>query len=76
MVVILMMPAKLATLGLLIIKVLWSQGNDIIASVHGVINNFYHLNINFEVALKNRKTVFFTSLLNTCQHMTGIDELA
>ena len=38
MVSILMMSAKLATLGLFKVKILWSKGYDVIISVHDVTN--------------------------------------
>ena len=44
MVTILMMSVKLATLGLLKIKVLWNKGYDVIISVHDVTKKIYHVN--------------------------------
>ena len=38
MVKILMMSAKIATLGLLKIKVFWNEGYDVVISVHDVTN--------------------------------------
>ena len=38
MVAILIMSAKLATLGLLKIKVFWNKGYDVIVSIHNVVN--------------------------------------
>ena len=38
MVTILMMSAKMATLGLLKIKVFWNKGYDVIISVYDIIN--------------------------------------
>ena len=40
MVTILMMSAKMATPGLLKIKVFWNKGYDVIISVHDVTNKF------------------------------------
>ena len=47
MVTILMMSAKMDTLGLLIIRVFWNKGNDIIISVHDVTNNFLSRDSNY-----------------------------
>ena len=44
MVTILMMSVKLATLGLLKIKVLWNKGYDVIISVHDVTKKIYLVN--------------------------------
>ena len=41
MVTILMMSAKIATLGLLKIKVFWKKGYDVIISVYNVTNEIY-----------------------------------
>ena len=38
MITTLIMSAKMATLGLLIIKVFWNKGYDVIISAHGVTN--------------------------------------
>ena len=43
MVTILMMSAKVATLGLLKINVFWSEGYDVMISVHDVTNNILSL---------------------------------
>ena len=43
MIAILMMSAKLATLGLPKIKVFWNKGYDVMISVHDVTNKFYHV---------------------------------
>ena len=51
MVKILMMPAKLVTLGLLKIKVFWNNGYDIIISVHDDTNKILSLNSNYIVDL-------------------------
>ena len=48
MVIILMMSAKLATLGLLKIRVFWIEHYDVIISVNDVTNkilSFYHVNV-------------------------------
>ena len=39
-----MMSAKLATLGLLKIKVFWSKGYDVVIYVHDVSAKVYHVN--------------------------------
>ena len=49
MVPILMMPAKVATPGLLKIKVFWSKGSDIISSVHDVMNKILSSDSNYIV---------------------------
>ena len=43
MVAILMISAKMATQGLLKIKVFWKKGCDAIIFVHDVTNQIYHL---------------------------------
>ena len=43
MVTILMMSAKMATLGLLKIKVFYNKGDNVIISVHDVARKFYHV---------------------------------
>ena len=43
MVATLTMPAKLATLGLLKIKVYWIKGYDVIISAYDAIKKFYHM---------------------------------
>ena len=40
MVTILMMPTKMATLGLLTIRVFWNKGYDVIISAHDATNEF------------------------------------
>ena len=42
MVAVLMMSAKMATLGLFKIKVFWNKGYDVITSVYDVTNKIYH----------------------------------
>ena len=49
MVTVLMMPAKMASLGLLKIKVFWNKGYDVIISVHDVINKILSCNSNYIV---------------------------
>ena len=49
MVAILMMPAKMATPGLLKIKVFWSKDSDVISSVHDVINKMLSSDSNYIV---------------------------
>ena len=47
--VILIMSAKLATLGLLKIKVFWNKGYDVIISVHDITNKILSHNSNYIV---------------------------
>ena len=47
MVTILMMSAKMATLGLLKIKVFWNKGYDVIISVHDVTNKILSRDSNY-----------------------------
>ena len=47
MVTILMMSAKMATLGLLKIKVFWNNGYDVIISVHDVTNKILSHDSNY-----------------------------
>ena len=47
MVRILIMSAKMATPGLLKIKVFWNKGYDVIISVHDVTNKFLSHNSNY-----------------------------
>ena len=49
MLAILMLPAKLASQGLLKIKVFWNTGYDVIISVHGVTNKMLSLDSNYIV---------------------------
>ena len=49
MVAILMMSAKMATLGLLKIKVFWNKGYDVIISVHDVTNKILSRDSNYIV---------------------------
>ena len=49
MVVILMMPAKLATLGLLKVRVFWSKSYGVIISVSDVTKNILSLDSNYSV---------------------------
>ena len=49
MVEFLMMSAKLATLGLLKIKVFWNKGYDVIISVHDVTNKILSRDSNYIV---------------------------
>ena len=49
MVTILMMSAKMATLGLLKIKVFWNKGYDVIISVHDVTNKILSRDSNYIV---------------------------
>ena len=44
-----MMSAKIATPGLLKVKVFWNNGYDIIISVHDVIKNFLSRDLNYVV---------------------------
>ena len=49
MLAILMMSAKLATLGLLELKVLWNKGYDVIISVHDFTNKLLSCDSNYTV---------------------------
>ena len=49
MVIIVMMPAKIATLGLLKIKVFWNKGFDVIISVRDVTNKILSYDSNYIV---------------------------
>ena len=49
MVTILMMSAKMTTLGLLKIKVFWNKGYDVIISVHDVTNKILSRDSNYIV---------------------------
>ena len=49
MVAILMMPAKLVTLGRLEIKLFWNKVYDVIISVHDVTNNVFSQDVNYIV---------------------------
>ena len=70
---ILMMPAKMTTLGLLRIKVLWNKGYDVITSVYGVtkqilpVESNYIVNVVMWRKIGNSSTsmreVIFTSIL-------------
>ena len=70
---ILMMPAKMTTLGLLGIKVLWNKGYDVITSVYGVtkqilpVESNYIVNVVMWRKIGNSSTsmreVIFTSIL-------------
>ena len=70
---ILMMPAKMTTLGLLRIKVLWNKGDDVITSVYGVtkqilpVESNYIVNVVMWRKIGNSSTsmreVIFTSIL-------------
>ena len=51
MVLILMMPAKVAALGLPKIKVFWSKGYDILISVHELTNKIVSCESNYIVGL-------------------------
>ena len=49
MVAILMMSAKLATLGCLIIKLLWNKSYDVIIFVHDIANQISSIDSNYIV---------------------------
>ena len=51
MVTILMMSAKMATLGLLKIKVFWNKGYGVIISIHDVINKILLHDLNYIVVV-------------------------
>ena len=71
MVIILMISAKLATLGLLKIKVFWNKDHDIIISVHGVTNKILSCDLDYIVIMwpkfgnsnVSMREVFITSIL-------------
>ena len=44
-----MMPAKMAILGLLKIKVFWNKGYDAIVSIHDITNNILSCDSNYIV---------------------------
>ena len=56
MVTILMMSAKVATLGLLKIKVFWNKGYDVIISVHDSTNKIQSRESNYIVDIVMSKT--------------------
>ena len=70
---ILMMSAKIATLGLLKIEVFWNKGYDVIISIHDVTNSILLLDSNYIVDLvmwpmfgkfsTSMKEVIITSIL-------------
>ena len=49
MISILMVPAELANLDLLIIKVFWHKGTDVIISIHDTTNNDLSTHLNYKV---------------------------
>ena len=49
MIAIFMISAKLATLGLLKIKIFWNKGYDFMISLHDVINNIFSRESNYIV---------------------------
>ena len=51
MVTILMISAKMVTLGFLNIKAFWKKGNDVIISVHEVTNKILSRDLNHIVAV-------------------------
>ena len=53
MVLILMMTAKLATLGILEIKIFWNKSYDVIISVHDVTNKILSRESNYTVNVVN-----------------------
>ena len=73
MVIILMISAKLATLGLLKIKVFWNKDHDIIISVHGVTNKILSCDLDYIVNVimwpksgnsnVSMREIFITSIL-------------
>ena len=72
-VTILMMSAKITTLGLLKIEVFWNKGYDVIISIHDVTNSILLLDSNYIVDLvmwpmfgkssTSMKEVIITSIL-------------
>ena len=70
MVAILMLSVKLATLGLLKIKVTWNKGYDVIVSVHGVTNKTVSCDSNYIVDVViwpkfGNSSVFMTEVIKT-----------
>ena len=49
MITILMVPAKMATLGLLKIRIFWNKGYDVIISAHEVTNKFLSPDLNYVI---------------------------
>ena len=67
MVTILMMSAKMATLGLLKIKVFWNEGYDVITSVHDITNKILSGESNYIVHL-----VMWPNFGNSSSSMTEV----
>ena len=67
MVAILMMPGKLATLGLLKIRLLWNKGYDVIISVHDAIIKILSLGSNYIVDV-----VMWPKFCNSSTSMTEV----
>ena len=69
MVIILMISVKLATLGIIKIKVFWNKGYDVIISVHELTNKFLSPDSNYVVDVVmwpkfgNSSISFLTSIL-------------
>ena len=64
-VAILMMPAKLATLGLLKIKANWNKGYDVINSVHDVTNKILSRDSNYIVAKRGNSSISMRKVIIT-----------
>ena len=58
-----MMPAKLATLGLLKLKLFWTEGYDVKIYVYDVTNKFLSRDLNLIVDLVKRSKFHLTSIL-------------
>ena len=70
MVAILLMPAKLATLGLLKLKVTWNKGYDVIIFVHDVTNKILSRYSNYIVDVViwpkfGNSSIFMTEVIIT-----------
>ena len=65
MVTILMMPAKLATLGLLKTKANWSKGYDVINSVHDVTDKILSRDSSYIVAKLGNSSISMRKVIIT-----------
>ena len=70
MVTVLMMSAKMATLGLLKIKVLWNKGDDVIISLHDVTKKILSRDSNYIIDVVMRpkfgnSSIFMREIITT-----------
>ena len=72
MVAILLMPAKLATLGLLKLKVTWNKGYDVITFVHDVSNKILSCYSNYIVDVLIWPKFGYSSIFMTEVTITSI----